>query len=175
MAFDAYLQIDGIKGESTDKDHKDWIEVLTYSKIPPLQTAATLTARATPSRPASHAEIIITKFIDVASPKLYQAASTGKHFKKAQLDLTRASGGTRVKYMTIELHQVIISRVTQGAAHGYTPLHASLLSLQAGSPTGSAPPVLATEELTLKYGAIKWTYTQQGRSDGSGGGNVAGR
>lgn len=27
MANDAYLQIDSIKGESTDQKHKDWIEV----------------------------------------------------------------------------------------------------------------------------------------------------
>lgn len=27
MAIDGYLQIDGIKGESTDDKHKDWIEV----------------------------------------------------------------------------------------------------------------------------------------------------
>lgn len=26
MAIDAYLQIEGIKGESTDDKHKDWIE-----------------------------------------------------------------------------------------------------------------------------------------------------
>ncbi|WP_442784145.1 type VI secretion system tube protein Hcp, partial [Collimonas fungivorans] len=26
MAIDVYLQIDGIKGESTDSAHKDWIE-----------------------------------------------------------------------------------------------------------------------------------------------------
>ena len=26
MAIDVYLQIDGIKGESSDSDHKDWIE-----------------------------------------------------------------------------------------------------------------------------------------------------
>lgn len=27
MAIDVYLQIDGIKGESQDDKHKDWIEV----------------------------------------------------------------------------------------------------------------------------------------------------
>lgn len=27
MALDVYLQIDGIKGESMDDRHKDWIEV----------------------------------------------------------------------------------------------------------------------------------------------------
>ena len=31
MAFDAFLKIDGIPGESTDSKHKDWIEVLSYS------------------------------------------------------------------------------------------------------------------------------------------------
>lgn len=29
MAIDVYLQIDGIKGESTDDKHKDWIECLS--------------------------------------------------------------------------------------------------------------------------------------------------
>ena len=28
MAIDVYLQIDGIKGESSDGPHKDWIECL---------------------------------------------------------------------------------------------------------------------------------------------------
>ncbi len=29
MAIDAYLQIDGIKGESQDDKHKGWIECLS--------------------------------------------------------------------------------------------------------------------------------------------------
>ena len=31
MAFNAFVNFGDIKGESTDKDHKDWIEVLSYS------------------------------------------------------------------------------------------------------------------------------------------------
>ena len=31
MAFDAFLKIATIPGESTDDKHKDWIEVLSYS------------------------------------------------------------------------------------------------------------------------------------------------
>ena len=31
MAIDVYLQIDGIKGESTDSVHKDWIECSSVS------------------------------------------------------------------------------------------------------------------------------------------------
>ena len=29
MAFDAFLKVDGIPGESTDDKHKDWIEILS--------------------------------------------------------------------------------------------------------------------------------------------------
>lgn len=31
MAIDAYLQIDGIKGESQDDKHRDWIEATGIS------------------------------------------------------------------------------------------------------------------------------------------------
>lgn len=30
MAFDAFLKIDGIPGESTDDKHKEWIEIASY-------------------------------------------------------------------------------------------------------------------------------------------------
>ena len=30
MAFNAFLKADGIDGESTDSNHKGWIEVLEY-------------------------------------------------------------------------------------------------------------------------------------------------
>lgn len=30
-AVNAYLQLDGVKGESVEDRHKDWIEVLSYS------------------------------------------------------------------------------------------------------------------------------------------------
>lgn len=30
MAFDAFVRIDGIEGESTDDKHQGWIEILSY-------------------------------------------------------------------------------------------------------------------------------------------------
>ena len=30
MAFDGFIKIDGIPGESTDDKHKDWIEILSF-------------------------------------------------------------------------------------------------------------------------------------------------
>jgi hypothetical protein len=30
-AYDAFLNLDGIKGESTDDKHKDWIEISSFN------------------------------------------------------------------------------------------------------------------------------------------------
>lgn len=41
MAFDAYLKIDGIPGESLDTNHKDWIELLSFEFGASQATSAT--------------------------------------------------------------------------------------------------------------------------------------
>ncbi|MBP8214834.1 MAG: type VI secretion system tube protein Hcp, partial [Propionivibrio sp.] len=30
MAFDTFIKIDGIPGESSDDKHKEWIEIVSY-------------------------------------------------------------------------------------------------------------------------------------------------
>jgi type VI secretion system secreted protein Hcp len=66
------------------------------------------------------------------------------------------AGGDKVKYMEIKMEQVIISSVTpSGSAKG-------------------AKESFPTEIVKFNYGKIKWIYTQQKRTDGTGGGNVVG-
>lgn len=142
MAYNAFLQIDGLKGESTDSEHKDWIEVLSYSNLHPVQAPPLSTSAS--SRSGSHAKpsFSVTKLIDSTSPKLYQAVSTGKHIKKVTIELLRASGGSKVKYMTITMDQVIISNVTAGSKAQLT-----------------TTPSLLTETISFNYGSIEWEYT----------------
>jgi type VI secretion system secreted protein Hcp len=170
MAFDAYLQIDGIKGESTDSEHKDWIEVLSYSPATP--QPASVAVAATHTR-TTHQDYSIVKYIDKASPKLYEAVSTGKHIPKVVVELMRASGGSPVKYLEIKMTDVIISNVSSAGRGGQAPpAHPSPPILQNLAKPVASP--LLTESVSFNYGSIQWTYTQQKRSDGSGGGNVAG-
>jgi type VI secretion system secreted protein Hcp len=155
MAFDAFLKIDGIPGESTDDKHKDWIEVLSYSHG--VQQPASVTASSAGGAGAervNHADFVIVKHIDKASPKLYENCCTGKHLKDVTIELCRA-GGDKVKYLEVKMEQVIISSVSP-----------------AGNPKGDDG--FPTESVSFNYGKIKWTYTQQKRTDGSGGGNVTG-
>jgi type VI secretion system secreted protein Hcp len=138
---DIYMQIDGIKGDSTDSEHKDWIEILSFSQTvsQPAPVALTSTGGETRAR-TEHQDFVVNKYVDLASPKLYEACSTGKQVKSATIKLKRSSkkGKGKVEFLVFKMDQVFISQVTT-------------------SGNGDSP----TESLTLNYGKINWTYTAQ--------------
>jgi len=149
---DMYMQVDGLKGESTDSEHKDWIELLSYnhSISQPASATANSAGGGTIGR-CQHSDFSITKYVDLASPKMYELCSSVKHLKNVTIDLMRSSGDSRVKYMEIKMEQVVISHV---------------------APAGGGD--FPSEAVSFNYGTIKWTYTQQKRTDGSKGGNTTG-
>jgi type VI secretion system secreted protein Hcp len=153
MAIDVYLQIDGIKGESADDKHKDWIECKSVSfgvKQPRSATASTGGGHT--AERCEHSEISVTKLADLSTPLLLQTCSAGKTIPKAKLEFMRADGnGARIKYFEIELENVLIGEVEPSVGEGE----------------------IMSENLGLKFSKIKWKYTQQKVSGGAGG-NTAG-
>lgn len=153
MAIDVYLQIEGIKGESTDDRHRDWIECKSVScelRQPRSATASTVGGHT--AERCEHGEIVVAKLADLASPILLQNCSTGRTLPKARIEFMRADGlGDRIKYFEIELENVLIGGVSPSIREG------NILS----------------EYVALKYSRIKWKYIQQKVAGGSGG-NVAG-
>jgi type VI secretion system secreted protein Hcp len=154
MAFDAFLKIDGVDGESTDDAHADWIEILSFSQGRNQSASATASSAggATGGR-VNLGDFSVTKFVDKASPKLAEACCTGKHISSIVIELCRA-GGDKVKYMEYKLTNSIVAGVNYGGA----------------AQSGDEIPV---EEVAFNIGKIEWTYTQQKRPDGGGGGNVS--
>lgn len=155
MAFDAFLKIDGIPGESIDDKHKDWIEIHSFSfgvaqKAPGSAGAA---GGASAER-ADFLDLNIVKALDKASPKIFEACASGKHLRTVTVELCRA-GGDKAKYMECKLTDCIVS--------AYLPRG----SVQGGE-------TFPLEEVAFNYGKIKLSYTAQKRADGSGGGRVAG-
>ena len=65
MAIDVYLQIDGIKGESTDDTHKDWIEcqAVNFEVLQPRSATASSAGGHTAER-CEHKDIIVSKLCD---------------------------------------------------------------------------------------------------------------
>jgi type VI secretion system Hcp family effector len=151
MSFDAFIKMEGIGGEALDDKHKGWIEITGYNFGSHQSTTATAssTGGASSGR-TTLTDLTFTKFLDSASCRLMEACCAGEHLKEVRLTLNRA-GAEKLKYFEIILEEVIISEYTQNASAG-VPL----------------------EIVKLNYGRIKTVYTQQKRTDGSGGGNVAG-
>lgn len=163
MAYDTFVKIEGIPGESLDSKYKDWIEVLNFDfgvKQPASATASS--AGGATSGRAELSDLSITKFVDKASPKLFEACCKGQHISSLTLSVNRA-GGDKVQYLEIKLEKVIVSS---------TNVTGTARPDSNGSNTAGED--LPVETVTFNFGSIKTTYTQQKRQDGSGGGNVTG-
>jgi type VI secretion system secreted protein Hcp len=154
MAIDAYLQIEGIKGESQDSAHQGWIELTSamWGVIQPRSTTASTGGGHTSER-CEHQALTVTKLADLASPILMQHCSMGKTIAKVKLEFMRADGdGKPVKYYVVELENVMVASITQ--------------SLHEGS--------ILCDSIGLHFARIKWTYTQQKVGGGAGGSTAGG-
>lgn len=87
MAIDAYLQIEGIKGESADAGHKDWIEVsqVAWSVHQPRSSTVSTAGGHTVGR-ASLSDMSFKKLADLSSPILQQHCAMGKTIPKAKFE-----------------------------------------------------------------------------------------
>jgi len=153
MAIDVYLQIDGIKGESMDDKHKDWIECTSVNwGVSQPRSATASTGGGHTAERCEHDEVVFTKLADLASPILLQTCSAGKTIPKAKLEFMRADGqGERIKYFEIELENVLIGAIKPAVEEGS----------------------IIQEKVGLKFSKIKWKYTQQ-KVTGGAGGNTSG-
>jgi type VI secretion system secreted protein Hcp len=91
MAFDAFLWIDGIEGESTDDKHSGWIEAINCGVG--LKQAVSRTASSAGGATAERAgfqDFNFTKLLDKASPKLALACADGTHIKTIKVEFCRA-------------------------------------------------------------------------------------
>ncbi len=143
-----YMKIEGVDGESQDRDHKDWIELLSFSQGQYLSVSSGAPGGATLGRLVFE-EFALKKTLDKASPKLAEACCKGRVFPNIQLHLARPlSEGTQATYYTYELKNVIV-----------TSYHIS----------GSTQDAVPTESLSLNFEEIKVAYTKfdaAGRAEG---------
>jgi type VI secretion system secreted protein Hcp len=152
--IDAYLQIDGIKGESTDDKHKDWIEVsnVFYAVNQPRAESMSTAGGHTSGR-AELYPLTFKKLADIASPVLLQTCATGKTIPKATFEFMRADGdGKPIPYFKIELENLMVANVTPDSGEGG----------------------IINERVQLAYAKIKWTYTRQSIRGGAQGNSSGG-
>jgi len=140
MAFDAYMKIDGIDGESTDAGHTGQIEILSYGQDVK-QSGGSATSRVggqTGSR-VDVGDFSVTQVLDKSSPNLAKYCCTGKHIPTIVIEVCGATEQKQT-YMSYTLTDAVVSSVKAlGAAHD----------------EGSRP----TEEVSFRFGSISWSYT----------------
>lgn len=154
MATDAYLHIDGIKGESADSGHQGWIELTSTSwgVIQPTVGSQSTGGGHTAGH-CEHRTLSLSKLADLASPILMQHCSMGKTIPKARIEFMRADGdGKRVKYYQVEMENVMVSHMDQVMSGGG----------------------LLQDEIGVCFSKVKWSYMQQKIGGGIGGSTTGG-
>jgi type VI secretion system secreted protein Hcp len=116
MAFDAFLKIDGIEGESTDKTHPGEIEIQSFS----WGVSNTSSGGAGGGGGAGKASFTDMNFMSALSkvgPSLMLACATGRHFPSATLTCRKA-GGKGIEFLKIKLSDILVSSYQDGGSAG---------------------------------------------------------
>lgn len=131
-----YLHYDGIDGEATHQDHKKWIDIgsMQFGIGRGISTAVGASANREASQP-SVSEIVITKVMDSASPKLFTESATG-------------AGGKTVKIN-------LVSTGSPGNVYAEYTLTGTLISGYSISSGGDRP----SESISLNFTKIEYKFT----------------
>jgi len=135
MAFDAFLKLGDIKGESQVKGFEDQIQIESFHWG--VANSGTIgSGSGGGSGVPSRQDFLFTSGSSMASPELFIACVTGENIKEGLLTLRHAAGSPTT-FSTVKLTNVVVS--------GYD---------QAGSDDGAAP----VDEFSLRYGKVEFTY-----------------
>ena len=144
-----FVKFDGVDGESKDKGHADWCDLVNFSHGYVKSGGGTGSKR-------RRGDVQISDFnlrvdIDKAAPKLGEAALSGKVFPKVEIHVTASyTDAGRVTFYAYELKNVQIAHYQVG-----------------GDTDGDGIPEIA---MSLNFEEIKVTYTEcdnEGKSKGN--------
>jgi type VI secretion system secreted protein Hcp len=112
MALDIFAKLGDIKGESQDSQHKDWIDVLSWSWGVE-QSGSIGRGAGGGAGKATFRDLTFTHHIDKASPNLMKACATGQHLPDATL--TNRKAGKGQEYLVIKMTDVLVTGVAPSA------------------------------------------------------------
>jgi type VI secretion system secreted protein Hcp len=151
MAFDAFIQIDDIEGESADAGHAGWIEVLDYDLSVGQRASSTAgSAGGASVERSDFSDFGFSKRMDLATPQLALACASGTHIDTITIDLCRA-GKDKVRFMQYKLSNCLVSAFCSTSDDGELPV----------------------DNVTINYGKVELCYTRQNRAGGGAAGNSA--
>lgn len=148
-AIDMFLKLDGIPGESVDKANAGSVDILAWSEGMS-QSGTTHIGGGGGTGKVSVQDISFTKYLDSSSPLLRQYVSSGAIIPNAMLTVRTAGENPRV-FFKIELKNILVSSVSAGGSGGEDRL---------------------TENLSLNFAEVRWTYIKADGREVTAGWNI---
>ena len=113
---DYFLKIEGVEGESTDKKHKNEIDISAWT-WGETQSGSHAYGGGGGAGKVSMNDFSFSMTVNKASPKLLLACATGEHIKGAQLTCRKA-GKEQQEYLIIKFTDLLVSSFQTGGSHG---------------------------------------------------------
>jgi type VI secretion system secreted protein Hcp len=108
-ASDYFLEIDGVKGESSDQKHKDTIQIESFS-WGVTNSGSFSSGGGGGAGKVSFQDIHFSAPVSKASPLLFKGVAQGTHFKKATLYVRKAgAAGGQGDYYVIKMEDCLVS------------------------------------------------------------------
>lgn len=159
MAKDFFLKLDGIDGQSNDKSHGKWIEVIGFSHGS-MQNVSMARGVDVAGR-GQFIPFVFSHQVDKATPKLQQFCMNGKNIPKATFQVCRAIAGLQVATYEVSMENVKIAKAEirtpemKDNQEGNEPVE--FVELVAGKMTWKVTPIKPDN---TKEGAIEASFDQ---------------
>ena len=147
MAYDMFLKIEGIEGESQDDTHAGEIDILKW-QWGMKQAGSMHRGGGGGAGKVEINDVTFTHLVDKATGNLMLYCANGKHIPEACF-VVRKVGETPLEYFKITMKKCIVT------------------SVNSGGESGEGGHDLLTEDFTLNFAEVKVEYMEQGE-DGTG-------
>jgi type VI secretion system secreted protein Hcp len=144
MAVDMFLELDGVQGESQDKQFKNKIDIYSFS-IGASNAGHGHYGGGSGAGKAQITDMSIGKLVDKSSATLWKFCYQGKHIATGTVHIRKAAGENPLEYLKYEMDEVFISSVNT---------------------SDSAGGGIANESISLNFSKIKMTYQMQSDTGG---------
>lgn len=163
-AFDMFLKLDSVIGESTSKGFEKWISIQAYSSGFS-NSGTTHTGGGGGAGKTNCQDFGLSKQFDRSSIDLFKGVTTGKHFQKAEIDFVRTGGGEKAGsgvFLKYELQDILVTSLSDSGASGGDNTPDESFSLNFGKITvtyyvqdskGTTTPIPATFDCTQNIGS----------------------
>lgn len=150
----AYMQLKGIDGEATDKNHEKWVLIESISEAIHRSISDGARDMERVRGKTTCADIVVVRQLDKSSTKIKESCANGTFYDEVEIHFCTTLHNAQEPYLKYTLHNVILT--------GYS-FHA----------TSHAQP-RPSETVTLGYTNVDWEYVEIDPKTGKKKGNVPG-